>query len=244
MASSLDRAMAILESLAERPRTVPELTELFEAHRTTILRQMRSLEESGFVLARSDSTYTVGPRLVTIATEALNRYSLRDAGHELIKGLQAEIGHAVHLAQRIGDQIIYVDKAENSTGLKMRSRIGMTAFPQCSALGKAVLSQLSPRQRDRVLAGLEWTRYTDTTITTREQLDAELAVDLQRGHSLDNGEYEDFLNCVAVPITNSTKTLFGALSVTSIKMQADLDELALLVPRLRETADKISSQLI
>ena len=55
---------------------------------------------------------------------------------------------------------------------------------------------------------------TDSTITTEEEMKAELQQIRQQGYSLDNEEYEYGLLCVAAPIRNPEGKMIGGISVS------------------------------
>jgi DNA-binding IclR family transcriptional regulator len=152
------------------------------------------------------------------------------------------VGNTVHVGALIDTEIVYVDKVEYAAGVRMYSRVGLAVCPQCSGLSKAILAGRPQARRDAVLAGCDWRRYTDRTITTRAALDAELAVVARRGWAADDAEFEDFINCVAVPIASSAGVV-GALSLTALRMVQDLGQLERRVPLLRETAVEISREL-
>src|SRR5699024_6486152 len=120
-----------------------------------------------------------------------------------VRALHRSVGNTVHVAALMDSSIIYVDKVEDASGVRMYSRIGAPVRPHCSGVGKAILAGLDEVGRDAVLAGTDWRRYTDATITTREGLDAELERISEQGWAADDGEFEDFVNCVAVPIVSS-----------------------------------------
>ena len=82
----------------------------------------------------------------------------------------------------------------------------------------------------------------DEWITSRTGLDAELDAVSARGWAMDDAEFEDFVNCVAVPI-RTTAGVVGALSLTAIRMVQDLEELALRVPLLQRTAGRIAREV-
>ena len=58
----------------------------------------------------------------------------------------------------------------------------------------------------------------------------------------DDREFEPYVNCIAVPI-QSPLGVVGAISVTAVRVVADLDRLTTYLPALRETADAISGEL-
>lgn len=243
MSATLARALELLEVLAARPRSLPELTDLFEAHRTTLLRQLRTLEQAGAVVARDDGSYAVGPRIIGIATHALDAFELRPLAHARLRKLQAAVGNTVHLAQLVDGRILYVDKIDDASGVRMRSQVGRSVIPQAAGVGKAILSVLDVEHRDQILAETSWTRYTSRTITSRVELDAELDRVRERGYAFDDGEFEDFVTCIAVPLANRSRTLVGAVSVTALRPQKDLEYLSSLLGELLAAVDDITRQL-
>ncbi|MRG61121.1 helix-turn-helix domain-containing protein [Agromyces sp. CFH 90414] len=242
MSQSVTRAARIIDRIAGDPRTVAELAEEFGLHRSTMFRELQALEQVGWVRRRPSGRYALGTQLAALSKQALDSLDLRDVGGEHVRRLHRRTGNTVHLAALMDRSIVYVDKAEDEAGVRMYSRVGKAVIPHCSAVGKAILAGLDSQRRDEVLARTTWERYTDTTITTRERFDRELAVVSARGYATDDREFEPFVNCIAVPITSSVGVV-GAVSVTAIRMVADLDRLAVHLPIMRETADAISREL-
>jgi len=242
MSQSVTRAARIIEAIAADPRTVAELAEEFSLHRSTMFRELQALESVGWVRKRGSGRYTLGTQLAALSKQALDSLDLREAGSEHVRRLQRRTGNTVHLAALMDRSIVYVDKAEDASGVRMYSRIGRAVIPYCSAVGKAILADLDRAGRDAVLDGVVWQRYTDLTIDSRERLDRELAFVSARGYATDDREFEAFVNCIAVPI-RSSMGIVGALSVTAIRMVADLDRLKADLPAMRETAELISREL-
>ncbi|MGW9167795.1 IclR family transcriptional regulator [Agromyces sp. NPDC055658] len=242
MSQSVTRAARIIDAIAAGPRTVAELAEEFGLHRSTMFRELQALEQVGWVRRRGSGRYTLGTHLATLSKQALDSLDLREAGSEHVRRLQRRTGNTVHLAALMDRSIVYVDKAEDESGVRMYSRIGRAVIPYCSAVGKAILADLDRAGRDAVLDGVVWQRYTDLTIDSRERLDRELAIVSARGYATDDREFEAFVNCIAVPI-RSSMGIVGALSITAIRMVADLDRLKADLPAMRETAELIARDL-
>jgi len=242
MSQSVTRAARIIDAIAADPRTVAELAESFGLHRSTMFRELQALEEVGWVRRRGNGRYALGPRLAALSREALDSLDLREAGAEQVRRLQRRTGNTVHLAALMDRSIIYVDKAEDESGVRMYSRIGRAVIPYCSAAGKAILAGLDRAGRDAVLGADPWDRHTEFTITTRERLDRELAVVAARGWAVDDREFEPYINCIAVPIMSPIGVV-GAVSLTAIRVVADLEALMTHLPALRETAERISREL-
>ena len=77
---------------------------------------------------------------------------------------------------------------------------------------------------------------------TREALDLELEKVSKQSWGADDGEFEDFVNCIAVPIHTSVGVV-GAMSLTALRMVQDLEQLKTQLPLMLQTADTISKEL-
>jgi DNA-binding IclR family transcriptional regulator len=242
VSNSVRRAADILDAIAAEPKTVAELAGQFGIHRSTMFRELQTLEEVGFVRRRHDGTYSPGFRLAVLGASALERLDLREAAHSALRRLHRAVGNTVHVAALVDDEIVYVDKVEDPGRVRLYSRVGSPVRPQCSALGKAILAGLGETRRDAVLAGVRWTAYTARTITTRSALDAELDTVARRGWATDDGEFEEVVNCVAVPITSSAGVV-GAVSITALRVVRDLQSLEAGIPVLQQTAAQIAREL-
>lgn len=242
MAQSVTRAAHIIEEIAGRPTSVADLAARFDVHRTTMFRELVALENVGFARRRADGTWALGLRLIELGQAALLEIDVRAAAAEHARRLHAVVGNTVHIAAVIEDSIVYVDKVEDAHSVRMYSRIGSPVRPQCSAIGKVVLADMPVARRDDFLRDVEWTRHTATTITSREEFDRALERAAADGYAIDDGEYEDFVNCVAVPIRTSVGTV-GALSLTALRMVEGMDQVRARLPMLRETASAIAREL-
>lgn len=242
MSQSVKRAAAILESLAAEPKSVVQLAAEFGIHRSTMFRELRSLEEVGFVRRRRDGAFAPAFRLAVLGAAAMENLDLREAAHSAVRLLHRAVGNTVHVAALVDDEIVYVDKVEDAGRVRLYSRVGSPVRPQCSALGKAVLAGLAPPRRDALLGDVSWNRYTERTRTTRAALDADLDLVSRRGFATDDGEFEDVVNCIAVPITTSAGVV-GAVSITALRVVHDLAHLEAGVPVLQQTAQQIAREL-
>lgn len=242
MSQSVTRAARILGSLAGEPATVNALADEFGIHRSTMFRELQSLEQVGFVRRQSDGRYAVGMQLAVLGEAALEQLDLRGAAFAHVRRLHRIVGNTVHVGALIGDEIVYVDKVEDAAGVRMYSRVGASVLPYCSGIGKAILAELPVDRRDAVLAGVDWHPHTERTLTTRAALDADLAVTARRGWAFDDAEFEDFVGCVAVPII-SPAGVVGALSLTALRAAQSRSQLEQRVPMLRETAAEIAQRL-
>ncbi|WP_422769031.1 IclR family transcriptional regulator [Plantactinospora sp. WMMC1484] len=242
MSQTVERALRIIELFAQRPHSLGEIAADLGVHRSTALRLVQTLERGGF--ARPvDGRYTVGFRMVAIAQHAVEQLDLHPVAHPHLLRLGDRYGHTVHLAQMVEDEIVYVTKVEGRGALRMRSRVGQPVDPHTSGVGKAILAHLEESTRERILARLRYPRHTETSITDPAAFRTELARIAERGWAEDDGEFEDFVACVAVPVRDARGRVAGAVSLTALRAATPLERLRDLLPELTETCAAISRDL-
>lgn len=242
MSQSVKRAARILEALGTEPKTVVDLATTFDVHRSTMFRELQSMEKVGFVRRQPDGRYALGMQLAVLGNAAMEQLDLRGAAFGPVRRLHRVVGNTLHVGALVGDEIVYADKVEDAAGVRMYSRVGAAVHPHCSGLGKAVLAELPDDRRDDILAHCTWEAFTARTHTTRTALDADLRVSARRGWAVDDAEFEDFVGCIAVPIVTPAGVI-GALSLTALRAVQSSEQLEQRLPMLRETAAEIARRL-
>ena len=242
MAQAVERALQAISYLAESQRSLGDVADHLGVHKSTALRLLQTLEAEGFARRETASRYGIGFRIVTLAHQALDNLDLFSIAHPHLVALASRLGSTFHLGQLIGPDVIYVDKVEGRGAVKMYSMVGRIASLHTSALGKAVLAHVTGPLRAEMLASIVFKKHTPTTITSRAELEDELTRIRARGWAEDNAEFEDFINCVAVPILDSRGRVHAALSMTAVRALTALEELREHVPDLRAAAQTIAEE--
>lgn len=240
MSQTVDRALALLERMADTPQSLTDLAEYLEVHKSTALRLAQSLEKAGFARKTPDGHYIPGTRLLRIAAKTLDKFDLRDSARPYLSALNKTCGHTIHLASLVDNEVVYIDKYESTASIRMYSQIGKSALLHASGVAKAILAFQSPVMLERLLDGYDFTEYTPQTLTTREELEGELREISSRGYAFDHGEFEDFISCIAAPIRSADGSISAAVSVSAARPIASLEELKALLPKLLEATQSIS----
>jgi DNA-binding IclR family transcriptional regulator len=242
MAQTVDRALVILASLAEGPASLEQAANRIGVHKSTALRLLRTLEQHGFVHRQSDYRYRLGGRLFSLAQLALESIDVRVVAAPHLADLNERCGHTVHLAVYEDGEVTYVDKLESRYPVRMYSRIGKRAPLTASAVGKVLLADLPEARRREVVEALEFPAYTARSLRLPSELLTELELVRQQGWAVDRGEYEETVNCVAVPIRGVDGRVIAACSVSTPTVVAPLAALRRLVPDLLRTAEAVSQE--
>jgi DNA-binding IclR family transcriptional regulator len=229
--------------IAIAPRSLTEIAELLEVHKSTALRLLQTLEEEGLARRLSDGKHAIGFGVIPLAQFAMDQIDIRSLAHQHLERLAEHAGHTVHLAQLIGDEVIYADKVDGRGTVAMGSRIGLPAELHTAAVAKIILAWLNGSQRERVLARVNYRQYTKTTKLTAAAYEHELEITKKRGWAEDDGEKEDYINCVALPIFDAAGRVTVGMSVTALRAVAPLKTLRANVPAFRQVSQQISREL-
>nr|WP_272926207.1 IclR family transcriptional regulator [Streptomyces sp. SID8379] len=169
---------------------------------------------------------------------------MRDIASPHLRALGERRGHTVHLAALEGDRIVYADKIDPVDGVRLYAEIGRPVRLHTAGVAKAILAHLPRERAELLLVDCDFAPRTATTLTDPDAYRAALDATRARGWAVDDGEYEDYVNCVAVPVRDHGGEVVAAVSVTALKARADLDALVRdVLPDLLTTAETISEEL-
>ncbi|WP_035840587.1 IclR family transcriptional regulator [Kitasatospora azatica] len=242
MSQTVSRALALLTELAEGERSLDQLAALLGVHKTTALRLLQSLEEARLVYRDAGYRYHLGAGLFALSSRALEQRSVRRLAAGRLAALNAATGQTVHLAALEGGEVVYIDKYESRQPVRMYSRIGLTVPMHCAAVSKVLLADLPPTERQKLVSELEFTPFTERTLTTPKALLAELAVVAEQGWAQDHAEHEPFVNCVAAPIRDATGRVVAAASLSVPDLSLPYERVLELLPQLLAATAAISAE--
>jgi DNA-binding IclR family transcriptional regulator len=243
MSKTVAKAVHVLETLAGAPKTIAELARELGVHSSTALRMLQPLADGGLIARGPDGRYRLGLRLVELGQQVLEEMDLRAVARPHLISLADATSSTVHLAQLVDDQIVYVDKIEGAASIRTWSRIGRAVPLHTAAASKAILAALPAEHRDRLLSAHTFTRYTERTITDEAEFRDHLAEVARLGYATDQAEFEPLVHCIGVGIPDTTGQLAAAVSLTTVRADADPAALEELLGRVRDTATAIAAGL-
>jgi DNA-binding IclR family transcriptional regulator len=190
---SVDRAAELLKAVAGagEPETAPVLADRCGLNRSTTWRLLATLERHGLV-DRDPATnrYSVGLAVLRMASSTGHEALARRA-QPLLRRLAESTGETVNLAVPHLLQLVYVSQLQ-APHVMTANWLGRPVALHATSTGKAFLAWLPEEERAAALAEtLE--RYTNTTVTDVEALEAELRTVRRRGYAVSRGELEPAL---------------------------------------------------
>ena len=236
---SVVRAFGLLEALeaAGGECGVTELAERTGLAQPTIHRILQTLTALGYVRRAAGRRYSLGPALVRLGDSA-SRLLARWA-RPVLEQVEAEAKETANLAVLDGDMAVYLAQVPSRHQMRMFTEVGRRVHLHSTGVGKALLAQLPDEEALGVVRRAGMPSFTGTTITSEEALLAELRATRTRGFSVDDGEQEVGVRCVAVPVGDVGGP--AAVSVSGPDSRVTRSAVPTLVPLLRRASGQLQA---
>ena len=243
---SLERAFAILEEVARNREGInlADLSKNVGLHNSTTFHLVKTMAQLGYVTQLRDSKrYRIGSRLFTLAAGALEESSFLALATPVLETLTGDTGESAHFAIRSGNEVVVIARTAGSGLLQLVDRTGSQRPAHATALGKVLISALNEAQIRQFLGAEPLRKYTARTILDREALLREIAEVRRKGVAYDDGEFDDEVRCVAVPVHDFAGRVAGAIGISGAVWRLSLQSLQGKSHQVREAARLLSAQL-
>lgn len=239
---SVQRAFALIELLSGvQEMALSELSRLSGLHKTTVFRLLGTLEALGYVRRNpANERYALTLKFLKISSNGLAHSNVHSRLRPILRGLSQEFGETVHLVERSGDSVIYIDKFESDrNSIRMVSQIGMEQDMTTTAVGKALLARADDAEVRRIWDGTPHPEKTPHTITDFSAFTAELAEIRANGWAVDNEENELGVRCVAAAVPDAFGEYRHAVSVSAPIARMDRQTVRQIAARLLDAVTGI-----
>jgi DNA-binding IclR family transcriptional regulator len=169
-----------------------------------------TLCDAGLLERVAGDGYRLGPALVGLGGQVIERTGLVDAAEGVLGRLAPGDGLETHLGQLVGGWVVYLDRASGPVRAKMHNRVGLRAPAHLTGCGKAALALLPPAEvatRVRAVCAAESRRPPDL-----RALAAELAAARRAGFVVSD-TFQPGRTSVAAPIPDPAGQPAGGISV-------------------------------
>lgn len=248
MVQSIERALDILEALASADDglSLTHLRERVDLPLGTLHRLLATLNERGYATQDAATRhYGPGPKLLEIAASALNhrQFSLQRIARPFLQELTAVAGETSNLVIYQGDEAVYIEQVSGPQLVRMFTEVGQRVPLYCTGAGKAILLGMAPAQLDAYLANRQLARITAHTLTSAEQLRAEIERSRERGFAIDDEEREEGVRCAAAPVFDHIGNCVAAISVSGPTTRLSRQQVIEIGFHVRRIAAAASAQL-
>ena len=247
--ASFSKFMHVLQLVADWPQggEGPNVTALVGASgypRPTVHRIVAALLAERLLVQAPPHGLALGPRLIQLASQSWGRSELRVVAAEELKRLRDATGETVHLAIPNGTSMVYIEKLESPSAVRMASRIGTSVTLHSTAVGKAYLAALPADALEPLLKSIALRPFTGNTLTERPALRQDLELTRQRGYSMDREENEAGIFCFGAAIRGHRGAPVAAISVSTLLFRQKQNPQEAYVAPLLAACAAISARIV
>ena len=240
----LDKALALVDLVANGPSTLKELSVASGLNRTTVFRLLTGLERHGYVSkVPASGQYYLGPKLLELGCRLL-------PSTELLELARSALIRVVELTAETG--LVSVRQGHDS--LVIASQLGPQLNTAYIAVGAhiplhwgaaKVLLAFAPRDFiDGYLSQQpEFTHGFPDVFVPAEQIRAELIEIRRRGYAVIVGEVDRDVCGISVPLRSSEGQVVASLAILLPRSRGTQEYLATLRDHLVRIGNDFSSQL-
>lgn len=246
MVQSVDRAMIILDHLKRSPKGlgVTELSRRLLVAKSTIHRLLNTLEKHSYVKkANNDGIYQLGLKFLEMNEAVIENLDIVQLAHPVLEKLTNEVSEITHLAMLENFELIYIDKVESNSTIRIYSQTGKRGPLHCTGVGKAIAAYFPEQKLERFFEKTELKRFTQNTLTSKQAFKNELKKIRANGYSMDNEEHEEGIRCVSVPVFDHLGDVHFAISLTGTINRMTEQRLEEIIPLIKKSAQDISKQI-
>jgi len=218
---------------------VRDIAKAVDRPKSTLYDHLDTLEELNYVV-KEGSEYRLSSRFLWVGTQARANLRLFNVAAEEIDALADETGeHAALFIEENGFAAMLYTHGGDSA-IQITQYDGMAFPPHCGAPGKVILAHMSGEKVDEIINKHGLPKYTEHTITDRDELFEELREIRERGCAFERSEHLNGVRSVAVPVTDTEDGVVGAVTVYGPASRFQDDYFTSTLPeQLRQTANVI-----
>ncbi|MDO8767671.1 MAG: IclR family transcriptional regulator [Burkholderiaceae bacterium] len=241
LVGALISGLSILRYLAasSSPIGVSRIAKDLNLNSSTCFNLLKTLVHERLVIFDDTTkTYTIGIGLVELAKGALEQASYVRMLHPHLEEIASRHSVTATLWQRASDErVVLVDRADNSSAIRVHMSIGQRLPMYIAALGRcmAAFSGLSPAELRRRVSELRW----EDGPSFDEYL-SDVKEVLKRGYAVDLGNYVKGVSTVSAAVLDSTNRPVMAISAVGFSAQLSAAAIKVLGEDLRDRAAEIT----
>ena len=214
MVDAVGVSCSILNILRSKDRAgVTEIADEVGMAKGAVYRHLTTLNNYGYIV-NENGKYRLSFCYLDMATHAREMVGNYSAIEAELEELADKTGEIAQFATEEHEWVTYICKVESEAGLQTASAPGRREYMHSTALGKAMLAEMTSEKARSVINRHGMPAKTDTTLSTESGLMDELETVADRGYAIDDEENIDGLRCIAMPVMDGGSTVIGAVSVS------------------------------
>lgn len=243
---SLARGLKVIRafSTSQLAFTVSDMATATQLARPTARRLLLTLEQLGYVRSY-DGLYMLTPQILDLGMSYINAQGMWDIARPHLESLVSRTKESSSMSQLDGSDIVYTARVSVPKIIGISVQIG-TRFPAlATSMGHVLLSEMSTKQLDEVLATPSQSRVIPRVKPSRKELNVALAEVRSRGWALSDERLSLGIRSIAAPVRDASGIIIAAVNVTVHAAETPLTKLrSSHLPLLLETAQLITDDFV
>ena len=211
-----------------------------------VFRLLKTLVLMGYATQREDNkAYVLTNRLLELTGPRTGERSLAYCSHEALRRLRDETGETVQLFIEAGGKGLVLEQFRGTQPLQVCGEVGMRVPLYSCAPGKAILAHWGTEARTDWFrgAGKNLKKFTERTLSRRDDLLRELAEIQVKGYAVDRAEGIEGIHCAAAPVFDEYGQPVGAVTVMAPIARMAEEDFPAFGRACRGAADRILAKL-
>ncbi len=242
----LDRALALLEVLAQQRGGcgLADMCLHLQLNKSTVHRLLMVLEKHRLVEKNAETgRYRLGLKLFELGSKAIGALDLQERVRPHLQRLARETGETVNFAILDKGEVLYLEKIDSQSYLRITANVGDRCPAYSTGLGKAMLASLPEEEVEKILHGVKLQVRTPTTLTSLAAIRQELRITRSRGYAIDDEENVEGVRCVAAAVRDHLGNPVAAISVAGPAIRLTKNSVPELALTVMGVAGAISGEL-
>src|SRR5262245_49728776 len=200
------RAVRVLETVGREPGLpVKAIARKCGLNISTSYHLVRTLAYEGYLVRLPNGTYVIGESVARRFRDLVTSLERPPEAAVVLRQLSERVGVSSYLGLLHDERVTVIEVAEAPGSPYLEDfEVGLDVSAHATALGKALLVAMSPRERHRFLASHELRPFTARTRTDPDELEAELGSIPARALVSGHGEFVDGVSCTAAVVPRTT----------------------------------------
>jgi DNA-binding IclR family transcriptional regulator len=196
---SVGRAVRVLEVVGREPGLpVKAIARKCDLNISTSYHLVRTLAYEGYLVRLPNGTYVIGESVARRFHDLLTSLHRPPEAAAVLRQLSDRVGLSSYLGLLQEERVTVVEVAEAAGSPYLEDfEVGLDVSAHATALGKALLVAMPPRERHRFLRSHELCPFTTRTRTDPDQLEAELGRARADAPVSEHGEFREGVSCTA-----------------------------------------------
>ncbi len=242
---SFARGLAVIRSFGPNftEMTITEIAARTNLSRAGARRILCTLQNLGYVRAHG-RRFALTARILDLGYSYLSSLPFWNFAQPILENMVAKLHETSSIAVLDGPDIVYVMRVPTRRILTTNLSIGSRLPAYSQSMGRVLLGGLTEAELDHYFATVELKPFTRRTVVEPVRLRKIIAEDRKKGWAWVNGELEEGICGIAVPLLDANYKIMAAMNiVTNTGRSSKSRAIKTFLPELNRAAAQINSGL-